>query len=78
MWSLVALVAPCGLYILFFHKTVTKRQDAEKNHQRIDESMARSIVEENMSKKSSRIGSKKTSMYFTSSVHQHTESLSQA
>ena len=74
MWSLVALLAPCGLYILFFHKTVTKRQDAEKNHQRIDESMARSIVEENLhSKKGSMRSSKKTSMYFTSSIHQESQ-----
>ncbi len=32
MWTLVALVTPCVVYVVFFHKTETKRYAAEKEH----------------------------------------------
>jgi len=48
---LVVIVAPSVLYILFFHKTETKRQKAEGEHQRIDQGAINTIVHETIEKK---------------------------
>lgn len=35
MWALVVLITPCTFYVTFFHRTETKRQQAENQWKKV-------------------------------------------